>query len=134
MANDFAPFTYAVAAHQATLRKRDHVGGSDSSLGVAGYHGGAGRVSRCVTRGRACARVADTLWPRAPERRLVLIAFLAPLLLPALAAVLAKVEIVSLWPMGAMTLLPVVLLSSPLVTVPRAAAVWLLAPRSCSRS
>jgi hypothetical protein len=57
----------------------------------------------------------------------VLIAFLAPLILPAFAAALVKVEIVSLWAMSAMTLLPVVLLSSPLVTVPRRAAVWLLA-------
>jgi hypothetical protein len=57
----------------------------------------------------------------------VLIAFVAPLVLPALAAMLAKVEIVSLWAMSAMTLVPVVLLSSPLVTAPRRAVEWLLA-------
>jgi hypothetical protein len=39
---------------------------------------------------------------------------------------LLKVEIVSLWAMCAMTLLPVVLLSSPLLTVPRRAVTWLL--------
>jgi hypothetical protein len=57
----------------------------------------------------------------------VLVAFLAPLLLPALAAVLAEVDIVSLWQMGAMSLLPVVLFASPLVTISRAAALRLLA-------
>src|SRR5438552_1809547 len=47
-------------------------------------------------------------------------------ILPAFAAMLAKVEIVSLWAMSAMTLLPVVLLSAPLLTVPRRVAAWLL--------
>src|SRR5439155_866221 len=49
------------------------------------------------------------------------------LLLPGLAEGLAKVGFVSLWAMGAMTLLPVVLLASPLVTLSRAGAVRLLA-------
>ncbi len=50
-----------------------------------------------------------------------------PLLLPLLAAVIAKEEVVSIWAIASMTLLPVVLLSSPLVTLPRAAAIRILA-------
>jgi hypothetical protein len=57
----------------------------------------------------------------------MLVAFLGPLVLPALAAPVFKVQIVSLWAMGAMMLLPVVLLSSPLLSVSRGAAVRLLA-------
>jgi 4-amino-4-deoxy-L-arabinose transferase-like glycosyltransferase len=123
--NDFAPFTYAVVAHQSTLAN-SVLSGLGFLLGVAGYLAAPVAISLAVTR-PSLRGVADTIWPRTPERRLALIAFVAPLLLPAFAAALAKVEIVSLWAMSAMTLLPVVLLSSPLVTVPRRAAVWLLA-------
>ncbi|MEA2877311.1 MAG: hypothetical protein QOF14_2507 [Hyphomicrobiales bacterium] len=123
--NDFAPFTYAVVAHQSTLAS-SALSGLGFLLGVAGYLAAPVAISAAMTR-PSVAAIADTMWPRTPERRLVLIAFMAPLVLPAFAAALAKVEIVSLWAMSAMTLLPVVLLSSPLVTVPRRAAVWLLA-------
>jgi 4-amino-4-deoxy-L-arabinose transferase-like glycosyltransferase len=123
--NDFAPFTYAVVAHQSTLAS-SALSGLGFLLGVAGYLAAPVAISAAMTR-PSMAAIADTVWPRTPERRLALIAFVAPLILPAFAAALAKVEIVSLWAMSAMTLLPVVLLSSPLVTVPRRAAAWLLA-------
>jgi len=123
--NDFAPFTYAVVAHQSTLAS-SALSGLGFLLGVAGYLAAPAAISLAVTRPGLHA-IADSVWPRTPERRLALIAFVTPLLLPALATVLMKVGIVSLWAMSAMTLLPVVLLSSPLVTVPRRAAVWLLA-------
>ena len=118
VAHDFAPFTYAVVAHQSTLA-------SSASVGL-GFLAGSRAIwrrrssSRAIITRPSLAALADTLWPHEPGRRFALIAFIAPLLLPALAAMLAKVEIVSLWAMSAMTLLPVVLLSSPLVTVTRA--------------
>jgi 4-amino-4-deoxy-L-arabinose transferase-like glycosyltransferase len=65
--------------------------------------------------------LADTFWPPQPERRFVVIAFVAPLILPLAAAVAAKSIAVSLWSIGSMTLLPIVLLSSPSVDIPRAA-------------
>lgn len=123
--HDFAPFTYAVVAHQSTLASAA-LSGLGFLLGVAGYLAAPAVIAAIVTR-PSLEGIADTVWPHTPERRFALIAFAAPLVLPTLAAVLAKVEIVSLWAMSAMTLLPVVLLSSPLVTVPRRAAVWLLA-------
>ena len=126
VANDFAPFTYAVTAHQAT-RESAIMSALGFLAGVAGYMAAPVALA-WVTARPGLRALADTLLAAEPARRLVLVAFLAPLLLPALAAaVLAQVEIVSLWQMGAMTLLPVVLLASPLVTVPRAAAVRLLA-------
>jgi len=125
VAQDFAPFTYAVVAHQSTLA-RSALSGLGFLFGIAGYIAPAVVISALITR-PSIAAVADTLWPREPARRFALIAFLAPLVLPMFAALLFKVDIVSLWAMCAMTLLPVVLLSSPLVTVTRRAATWVLA-------
>ena len=68
--------------------------------------------------GRSARRCATRLWPTAPERRLVVLAFALPLALPLLLAVAAREQVVSLWSIGSMTLLPVVLLSSPAVTLP----------------
>jgi hypothetical protein len=48
------------------------------------------------------------------------------LLLPAIAALATREEIVSLWAMGSMTLFPVVLLSSPALVISRAAAAVIL--------
>lgn len=65
------------------------------------------------------AVAADMLWPREPKRRLVAIAFWGPLLLPAALAPVVSFEITSLWTMSAWALLPVVLLSSPLIVLDR---------------
>jgi hypothetical protein len=113
-----------VVAHQSTLAS-SLLSGVGFLLGVAGYIAPAVLISALIAR-PGMAAIADTLWPPEPSRRFALIAFIAPLILPALAAALLKVEIVSLWAMSAMTLLPVVLLSSPRLTAPRRAASWLL--------
>jgi len=73
------------------------------------------------------AAIKDTVWPAAGERRTILIAFAAPLFLAALVAIAARAELDPLWSISAMTLLPVVLLSSPLVHVNRSVAVYILA-------
>jgi len=122
---DFAPFSYAVVAHQSTLAS-SALSGLGFLGGVAGYIAPAAVIAIIITWPSLPA-IADGVWPREPARRFALIAFLAPLLLPAFAAMLFRVEIVSLWAMCAMTLLPVVLLASPLVTVTRQATTWLLA-------
>lgn len=122
---NFAPFSYAVEAHTATYQSAA-VAGLGFVLGAAAYVAAPMIFSALVTR-PSLAAIGDTLWPRTPERRLVLIAFIAPLILPVFAGIVLKVDIVSLWAMCAMTLLGVVLLSSPLVSVSRAAAVRLLA-------
>jgi 4-amino-4-deoxy-L-arabinose transferase-like glycosyltransferase len=123
--NDFAPFIYAVAAHPAT-RASAIMSGIGFLIGAVGYFAAPAILAIAAARPRLSA-IADTVWPGEPMRRLVLIAFLGPLVLPAVAAAIANVEIVPIWAIGGAILLPVVLLSSPRVTVPRAAAVRLLA-------
>src|SRR5205085_10254216 len=95
-------------------------------IGAAGYIAPAVVLSTLATR-PSIAAIADTIWPPETARRFALIAFVAPLVLPALVGMLFKVEIVSLWAMCAMTLLPVVLLSSPLVAATRQTATGVLA-------
>src|SRR6202012_3933026 len=73
------------------------------------------------------AAMRDALWPPSGERRTILIAFLAPLLLAAITAVVLEAQIGALWTMSAMTLLPVVQFSTPLATVKRGALRGLLA-------
>jgi 4-amino-4-deoxy-L-arabinose transferase-like glycosyltransferase len=122
---NFAPFTYAVEAHTATIESAA-LAGLGFLLGVAAYIAAPVLLAALAAR-PSLAALADTLWPRTPHRRLVLIAFISPLILPIFAGIALKVDIVSLWTMSAMTLLGVVLLSSPLVNLSRAAAVRLLA-------
>jgi 4-amino-4-deoxy-L-arabinose transferase-like glycosyltransferase len=126
VANDFSSFGYALTVHASTSALTPLKEAIGFLIGTAAYM--AIPVALAFAAARPSLRaVADTLWPRDPKRRLVLIAFAAPILLPVLVAVIAQFGIVSLWNMSAMTLLPVVLLSSPLVTVPRWAAVRILA-------
>jgi 4-amino-4-deoxy-L-arabinose transferase-like glycosyltransferase len=118
VANDFVPFSYAVFVHgEAT---------SASSLAsVMGYLlGSVAYVSVPLLIVFASARptrraLADMVWPAAPERRLAAAAFWGTLLLPALIAPAIGVRLTSLWSMSAWTLLPVMLLSSPLVSIAR---------------
>jgi len=124
-AQNFAPFSYAVMAHQSTLAS-SALSGLGFLLGVAGYIAPA-VVITIIRTWPSLAAVADTIWPADVSRRFALIAFVAPLVLPALAAMLFRVDIVSLWAMSAMILLPVVLLSTPLLIITRQAATWLLA-------
>jgi 4-amino-4-deoxy-L-arabinose transferase-like glycosyltransferase len=63
--------------------------------------------------------LCDILLPANPSRRLAAAAFWGPLLLPVLAPILADFQILGLWSMSGWTLLPVVVLSSPQITVPQ---------------
>jgi 4-amino-4-deoxy-L-arabinose transferase-like glycosyltransferase len=118
VAHDFLPFSYASQVHgdasfAAALR------------GALGYLAGslayvavpliivmmAARPDRTTLR--------DMVWPESPERRLAAAAFWAVLLAPALLAPLAGFRLTSLWSMSAWTLLPVMLLASPLIHIGR---------------
>jgi 4-amino-4-deoxy-L-arabinose transferase-like glycosyltransferase len=61
------------------------------------------------------AVVRDTLLPSSLNSRLVAVAFWAPILLAVTAALLGSSRLISLWAIPAMTLLPTVMLSSPLL-------------------
>ena len=119
--HDFPPFRYVSMAHHPATLGTSALSTLTYLLGTAGY------VALPVILVLAAARpdraaLADMLWPRAPERRLVLGAFWWPLLLPVLAAIALTTEITSIWSMSAFALLPVVLLASPRIALPHQAA------------
>ncbi len=121
----FTTFQFAFESHTTT--------GAASVLwtlyflaGIAGYMAIPIALCVLVTQPRLAA-IKDTLWPTNPERRSFVIAFVAPFLLAAIVAVIIRARMDPLWSMSGMTLLPVVLLSSPLVSTHRTAAVRLLA-------
>jgi hypothetical protein len=68
------------------------------------------------------AALRDTLLPRESGRRTAAVIFWLPLLVPLACATVTKTTLLSLWNTGSLGLLPVLLLSSPLVAVSRIAA------------
>jgi 4-amino-4-deoxy-L-arabinose transferase-like glycosyltransferase len=121
----FTTVDFAFTAH-ATSLARAAAGSLYFLLSVLGYIA-APIVLGALATLPSVAAIKDTLAPVGPERRTLLIAFAAPLLLAALVAVAARADLDPLWSMSAMTLLPVVLFSSPLLSVNRTAAVNILA-------
>jgi 4-amino-4-deoxy-L-arabinose transferase-like glycosyltransferase len=114
--NHFAPFGYAMTVHGEKPF-------ADAAQGVAGYLLGSlayvaiPAIVVLVMARFARGTLADMVWPADGGRRLAAAAFWAPLLLPALAALASGTEITSLWSMSAWTLLPVLLLSPPALSV-----------------
>ena len=110
------PFAYVMYVHGAKSF-------GDTLLAALGYlAGSAGYVALPVIIVLIAARpsratVADMIWPANGERRLAAAAFWAPLLLPAIGGLAGGFELTSLWSMSAWTLLPVLLLSPPAVTI-----------------
>src|SRR6185369_1207615 len=71
--------------------------------------------------------IRDILLPQAPERRLVILILVIALALPAVVNLVRPVRLTPIWTIPDWTLLPVVLLASPLIAVSREAAVRILA-------
>jgi 4-amino-4-deoxy-L-arabinose transferase-like glycosyltransferase len=117
--HQFSSFAYPIAAHgQKPV--------TDLAESVLRYFTGAGYVGLPVLLLIVAARpnlaaLADSIKPRTPERRFAAVAFWTPLLLPALVAPLVDITLNPIWTMSAVTLLPVVLLSSPLISISRPA-------------
>src|ERR1700681_3718342 len=121
----FMPFSYAMEAHSGTsaLALLSALIFTTNGLAYA-----VAAIVLCVLATRpSWDAIRDTLWLSEPERRTLVIAFAAPFAFAVLIAVALTVAIESIWVMPAMTLLPIVLLSSPLVAMSRLAAVRLLA-------
>ncbi len=123
--NDFPPLQYAFTSHAVASRWDAAVSGVSYVGGGVAYL--AAPIALVLLMRPPAAAVADTLWPHDPARRTALLAFVLPIVLPAAAAVAANSSITPLWTISAMTLAPVVLLSSPLLTVSQPAAVRILA-------
>jgi 4-amino-4-deoxy-L-arabinose transferase-like glycosyltransferase len=118
MANDFTPFSYAVFVHGEASSASALVSALGYLLGSVAYAAVPLLMVFVFARPTGKA-LADMIWPAAAERRLAAAAFWATLLLPALVAPAIGVRLTSLWSMSAWALLPVMLLSSPLVLVGR---------------
>jgi hypothetical protein len=93
------------------------------SFGTAGYAALALALLLAATRPSRKA-ICDGMWPVDSQRRTAAILFWTPLLLPMPVAAITGTRLLSLWSMPALGLLPVVLLMSPLIVVPRRAVVY----------
>jgi hypothetical protein len=121
----FTTVDFAFTSHATTLAHAA-IGSLYFLFSVIGYIAAPIVLGTLATM-PSIAAFKDTLWPAGVERRMVLIAFVAPLVIAALVAVAAHADLDPLWSMSAMTLLPVVLFGSPLLSVNRAAATYILA-------
>jgi 4-amino-4-deoxy-L-arabinose transferase-like glycosyltransferase len=117
----YMPFRYAMEAHSGTVSTAP-LSALFFIINSLGYAAAPIVFSLLAARPSFVA-IRDTLWPDEPERRTLFLAFAAPFMFAAAIALSLTVEIESIWAVCAMTLLPVVLLSSPLVTISRRAAV-----------
>jgi hypothetical protein len=120
----FIPFSYAMEAHSGTAALA--LFSALIFIGTGLPYAVAAIVFGVLAARPGGAAIRDTLWPGDAERRMLVIAFAAPFAFAVLIAVLLTVAIESIWVTPAMTLLPIVLLSSPLVAMSRLAAVRLL--------
>lgn len=115
-AHDFAPFEYAMARHGTPSSADAAFDALRYLVGSAAY--AALPVALVVVLARpGRAAIADMFWPAYRERRLVAAAFWGPLLLPVVGAFVSGTRLTSLWSMPAWPLLPLMLLSSPLVKI-----------------
>jgi 4-amino-4-deoxy-L-arabinose transferase-like glycosyltransferase len=124
--NDFSPFTFALDAHGRKSFAAAVIGALSYLAGSAAYAALPVGLVIWLVRPPA-AGLRDSLWPASAEHRLPAAAFWATLLLPLPVALVAGLEVKSLWTMSAWILLPVVLLSSPRIEVTMRALAQLLA-------
>jgi hypothetical protein len=120
--HDFAAFGYALDSHPGT-RIEAFMSGLGYFAGALGYAAVPIVLTALAAAKPASATISDVLWPRNPSRRLAVVVFVLPLAIPTLLALVSSEKVVSLWAFGGMTLLPVVLLSSPRIVLSRAAAI-----------
>jgi 4-amino-4-deoxy-L-arabinose transferase-like glycosyltransferase len=118
LANDLAPFSYARMVHGATSMASQLGSVLRYLIGAIGYVM-VPLVAVLLAARPSRDAVADMIWPLSPRRRFAALAFWATLLVPPIVATFLQIELSSLWTMSAWTLLPVILLSSPLLTISR---------------
>lgn len=124
--HDFVPFTYAIRVHG------DKSFGT-ASLGVIKYlrdcqlYVAIPVVLTLLAAWPSRRALMDMVWPNDSDRRLVALSFWASLLSPAGAALIAGFKPVGLWSMSMWTLLPVMLLSPPALSIVRWKGRYILA-------
>jgi hypothetical protein len=125
LAHRFVTFSYAVEAHSAKFSAG--IISAFTFIGSTLLYIAAPIAFTALAARPNPAAIADMLWPADPARRTAMVIFAAPFLFAVLIAVVGAIAIDSLWAISTMTLLPVLLLSSPRITIPRSAAVAVLA-------
>ena len=118
-AHGFTTFAYAMDTHPGTLLACLW-SGVNYVIGAAAYVAAPVLLAVAAARPNGAA-LRDVAWPADADRRLAMLAFVLPLVLPTALAVAAHEVVTSLWAIAGMTLLPVVLLSSPLIAISRIA-------------
>ena len=116
------PFHYAVSVHGADSWWMALTSIGSYVIGALGYvalpvcvYVIASRTDRQALR--------DAFWPSEPSRRMLVVLLAAPMLLPIVTALIARVQLTSLWTMQSWFLLPIVLLSPRRVSLQRSAAI-----------
>jgi hypothetical protein len=124
--HDFISFSYALEAHDATTIGQSLLGAARYIAGGVGYAAVPVLIVLALARPGRTA-LADMLFPGAPERRFVAVAFWTQFLLPAACALAFDFELNPIWTMPGLVLLPVLVLASPLIVLRRQAIVPMVA-------
>ena len=123
--HQFMSFSYAIETHPAT-----YLFAARSAFyfigGVLCYIAAPIALTLLAARPDFAA-IADTLWPSDPTRRTLVVAFAMPFVFAMAVGMALPIALKALWGTPMLALFPVVLLSSPLLAIPRRAAVALLA-------
>jgi 4-amino-4-deoxy-L-arabinose transferase-like glycosyltransferase len=117
--HDFVPFSYATSVHGSSSVAHTVLAAFRYLLVSVAYISAPLLIVAALRP--SAASLADMALPSTPQRRLAAAAFWAVLLLPLLGPI-AQTRVQALWSMAAVTLLPVMLLSSPLLILSRSAA------------
>lgn len=119
VANDFPPITW-VTTRRVSVSFADTLGSMVEFFGgTAGYAAPVLLLTLLLLRPNPSA-LAEGFAPR-DERRVAAALFWTPLALPLAPALIKNISLLSLWNTPALNLLPVMLLGSPRLTVPRVA-------------
>src|SRR5436190_11202495 len=116
---DFPPITWVATRRVATSFGETLTSIVETFAGTLGYAAAAIVLVLLFVRLRPAA-LADGFFP-SDERRTAAVLFWIPLLLPVVPALIKNINLLSLWNTPALNLLPVMLLGSALVVVPRVA-------------
>ena len=118
IAHDFPPLHW-VGTRRSSLSIANWFSGFASfTLGPIAYAAATLILYWLGTRPSRAGAI-DSLWPPDPIRRRAAILFWTPLLVPIAVAAILRTTLVSLWNVPALNLLPVVLMSSPKIVLPR---------------
>jgi 4-amino-4-deoxy-L-arabinose transferase-like glycosyltransferase len=115
-------FNYAFSVHGNVAFGHALAKSGSYLLGLVGYAALPFVAYWLVVRPNRAA-IRDIVAPSDPERRMLIVLFIVPLLLPALTAPLLKTSLTPLWTMQAWFLLPVLLLVPRSAVLPRRAMV-----------